>query len=240
MTAQQDVASNAGTPKGENMAITIHTDGACIGNPGPGGFAAIIDVDDNMSITVTGGDPDTTNDRMELSAVVEALHTLNSMTDFAEQPVTVRSDSKYVVDAFNHHWVDNWLLNGWRTAKKQPVANQELWENLLDAIGNRQVTWQWVKGHSGDPENERCDRLANGEAHLAPQTTEYWVSVGNPRSVVEGRNSPMEPTPAPEHRVPTHTEALHILEAMSTALDKCDTFDEFQEHMRTVMQQAEW
>ena len=223
--------------------ITINTDGSCLGNPGPGGFGAIIDIDDDISITVTGGDPSTTNSRMELSAVVEALRVVNNMDQLKERSITIRSDSKYVVDAFNDRWIDNWFRNGWRTAKRQPVANQDLWQDLLDAAGDRRIVWQWVKGHSGDPMNERCDQLATAEAAFAPHTAGYWVSAGNPRSTVEGTNTapPGAPTTAPlERRAPAGTEALRIMEAMKAALEQCATFDEFRSRMLGVMTQAEW
>lgn len=165
------------------MDIVILTDGSCLGNPGPGGFAAIIEVDKSRVTTVTGGDPQTTNSRMELSAAIEGLNVLNDIPDCEGTAATVRSDSKYLVDAFNANWIRTWIRNGWRKADKKPVKNRELWERLLAVIGNRRVRWQWVKGHSGDPGNEECDRLANAEAHHAPQVNGYWVSAGNPRSV---------------------------------------------------------
>ena len=182
-------------------AITIHTDGACSGNPGPGGFAAIVEWDPWSPITVSGGDPDTTNNRMELSAVIEALRVVNDILigrgwraggeddepTPAGQPtphadpveITVRSDSKYITDAFNEGWIRKWQVNGWRSSKGAVVSPQ-LWKDLLQEMQGHPVSWVWVKGHSGDPMNERCDRLAVLQAQAARSQHGYWVSAGNP------------------------------------------------------------
>ena len=141
-----------------NESAIINTDGACSGNPGPGGFAAIIEVGE-CRITVTGGDPATTNNRMELSAVIEALRVINSQSDLKHSPVTVRSDSQYIVNAFNEGWIENWQRRGWRTPKKQTVANRDLWAALVTEIAPHRAEFVWVKGHSGDPMNEECDHL---------------------------------------------------------------------------------
>ena len=162
--------------------MTIHTDGACSGNPGPGGFAAIIEWEPDGLITVSGGDPETTNNRMELSAVIEALRAVNFLPEWAEEEITVRTDSQYITKAFKEHWLDNWQSNGWRTAKNKPVENQDLWKALLEEAKGRRVTWEWVRGHSGDPMNERCDRLAVEQAQLARTQREPWTSAGNPAS----------------------------------------------------------
>lgn len=160
-------------------AIIIHTDGACAGNPGPGGFAAIIENPKYGELVITGGDPRTTNNRMELSAVIEALKAVNSAGKDRSPAVTVRSDSKYITDCFNQDWIAGWKRNGWRTAKKQPVLNQDLWEELLAETKGRSVSWEWVKGHNGDPMNERCDRMAVAQAQAAGSQPSYWVNVGN-------------------------------------------------------------
>ena len=181
-------------------AITIHTDGACSGNPGPGGFAAIVEWDPHSPLTVSGGDPDTTNNRMELSAVIEALRAVNftlvergwrTPDTLAERgwrtpdnhadpvEITVRSDSKYITDAFNQHWVERWQANGWRSSKGK-VLNPDLWKELLNEMRGHPVSWVWVKGHSGDPMNERCDQLAVRQAQFARSQPGYWSSAGNP------------------------------------------------------------
>ena len=162
-----------------NEAATIHTDGACSGNPEPGGFAAIIEVGE-CRFTVTGGEPNTTNNRMEMSAVIEAVRRLNSQSDLRHSHLTVRSDSQYIVNAFNENWIENWKRKGWRTAKKQPVANKDLWEALLRELSPHPTKFVWVKGHSGDPMNEECDRLAVEQAKIAPSQPGYWTSAGNP------------------------------------------------------------
>ena len=164
-------------------SIVIHTDGACLGNPGPGGFAAVIEWNGDR-LTVTGGDPRTTNNRMELSAVIEALSAVNSVLNLRNASVRVRSDSKYVVDAFNQGWLPNWQRNGWRNSKKQPVPNRDLWEKLLREVENHAMEYVWVRGHAGDPMNELCDRLANEQAGLARTEPGYWASAGNPKSAV--------------------------------------------------------
>lgn len=165
--------------------VLIHTDGACVGNPGPGGFAAIIERPGSETLIITGGDPDTTNNRMELAAVIEALKALNQDETIPTTNITVRSDSQYVCHAFNQNWIGNWRTNGWRNSKGQPVANMDLWTKLLAEIKNLEITWVWIPGHTGDPMNERCDRLAvscSQQAHLRKQ---YWVSAVKPAGQLE-------------------------------------------------------
>lgn len=220
----------------------IHTDGACSGNPGPGGFGAIVVIDGN-EITVTGGDPRTTNSRMELSAVIEAVELVNGLPDAEHWDITVRSDSKYVVDAFNQGWLSNWQRNGWRKADKKPVANQDLWKRMLQVTAANHMTFEWVKGHSGDPMNERCDELATAEAAFAPNADGYWVTAGNPRSTVDGQSvspssCPNMPEPAAvpsESERPAVPHATRIVEAMITALDECETFECFRARMNHVL-----
>ena len=121
--------------------IIINTDGACSGNPGPGGFAAIVEDPQYGALTITGGDPQTTNNRIELSAVIEAFHAINSANPPANTPITVRSDSAYITKTFNDNRLKNWQNNGWRTAKRKPVENQDLWQKLLKETKNHSVTW---------------------------------------------------------------------------------------------------
>ena len=161
--------------------ITIHTDGACSGNPGPGGFAAIIQIQSGQQLTVSGGDPHTTNNRMELSAVIEALEAIATVPTWQNAQITVHSDSQYVVKAFNEDWISGWTKNGWRTTKGL-VKNPDLWMRLLDLVRDQDVTYVWVKGHSGDPMNEACDQLAVEQALFARTQPEYWTSAGNPKS----------------------------------------------------------
>jgi ribonuclease HI len=135
------------------MTVVIHTDGACSGNPGPGGWGAILDYNGTRK-ELFGGAADTTNNRMEIQAAVEALNAL-------KRPCTVEMhvDSQYVKDGITK-WIHGWKKNGWKTADKKPVKNVELWQALDDAIKRHQITWHWVKGHDGHPENERADELA--------------------------------------------------------------------------------
>ncbi len=134
--------------------IKIYTDGACRGNPGPGGWGVLLRFKDNEK-ELFGGVNDTTNNRMELTAAIEALKAINKKSS-----VVLFTDSKYVMQGITE-WLPNWKRNGWRTAAKKPVKNADLWQ-VLDALANQHdIKWQWVKGHNGHPENERADELAN-------------------------------------------------------------------------------
>ncbi len=133
--------------------ITIYTDGACSGNPGPGGWGAIL-IADHHRKELSGGEGTTTNNRMELMAAIAALEALRRPSI-----VTLFTDSRYVRDGISN-WIHGWRRNGWRTAAKKPVKNAELWQRLDQAQARHEITWQWLKGHAGDPENERADELA--------------------------------------------------------------------------------
>jgi len=134
--------------------LEIYTDGACRGNPGPGGWGVLL-VAGKHRKTMHGGDADTTNNRMELTAVIEALNALQG-----KRAVRLYTDSKYVLDGING-WIDGWKARGWKTAAKKPVKNQDLWQALDQARARHDIDWQWVKGHAGNPGNERADALAN-------------------------------------------------------------------------------
>ncbi len=141
----------------ELTTVEIFTDGACKGNPGPGGWGALIRSGESEK-ELSGGEALTTNNRMELQAVISALNAL-------KRPCAVRlsTDSRYVMDGLTK-WIHGWQKNGWRTADKKPVKNAELWQALLDATKPHKIAWTWVKGHAGHPENERADRLASDAA----------------------------------------------------------------------------
>jgi len=134
--------------------VTVYTDGACSGNPGPGGWAAVVQYGEHIR-ELSGGEKTTTNQRMEIKAVTEALRVLN-------EPCHVKlfSDSAYVINCFRDRWYVNWRKNGWVNSKKEPVANRDLWEELLDAADRHNMEWLKVKGHAGNEWNERCDELA--------------------------------------------------------------------------------
>lgn len=134
--------------------IEIFTDGACSGNPGPGGWGAILRFGNHQK-ELSGGEADTTNNRMELTAVIEALSALKESC-----VVSLTTDSKYVCDAVTKGWVYGWKRNGWKKSDKKPALNVDLWEKLLVLLNTHDVTFSWVKGHAGHPENERCDQLA--------------------------------------------------------------------------------
>ena len=134
--------------------VEIFADGGCRGNPGPGGYGAILKYNGHVK-ELSGGEKDTTNNRMELMGVIVAFEAIKFPCT-----VIVTTDSNYIVKAFNDGWITKWLKNSWR-ASTGPVKNRELWERLLKAIEGHNVTWVWVRGHDGHPENERCDVLAN-------------------------------------------------------------------------------
>ena len=140
--------------------VEIFTDGACSGNPGPGGWGAILQ-SGGKAKELHGGERLTTNNRMELTAAIMALEALNRPCR-----VDLHTDSKYVMDGITK-WVFGWQKRGWRTADNKPVKNVELWQALLQAAARHKVTWRWVKGHAGHPENERADRLACAAAEAA-------------------------------------------------------------------------
>ena len=137
--------------------VEIFTDGACSGNPGPGGWGAILRYKGTEK-EISGGEPQTTNNRMELLAVISALKLLKEPCE-----VTLRTDSQYVSNALERGWAKNWQKNGWMRNKKEPALNPDLWQELLELYDKHNVTIVWVKGHAGHPENERCDRLAVAE-----------------------------------------------------------------------------
>ena len=141
--------------------IEIFTDGACKGNPGPGGWGAVLRMG-SVEKELSGHEPATTNNRMELTAVIEALRALKSPCD-----VALHTDSRYVIDGITK-WIFGWQKNGWKNAAKKPVLNADLWRALLEARGQHRIAWIWVKGHDGHPENERADRLASDAALRFP------------------------------------------------------------------------
>lgn len=134
--------------------VTIYTDGACSGNPGPGGYAAIL-IAGGYEKELSGGEKSTTNNRMELMAVIKGLEALKCRCN-----VSIYSDSAYVVNAFNNNWIYSWQKNNWINSAKSPVANRDLWEKLLELKGKHNVTFIKVKGHSDNEYNNRCDKLA--------------------------------------------------------------------------------
>lgn len=142
------------------MKIIAYTDGACAGNPGPGGWAVVLEARSDLDGSLlksrerSGGDPYATNNQMELMAVIQALDALTMPAE-----ITIYTDSKYVMDGATQ-WMQNWKANNWLTASKKPVANKELWECLDKLLRQHRVTFEWVKGHAGDPGNERVDQLA--------------------------------------------------------------------------------
>ena len=134
--------------------ITIYTDGACSGNPGVGGWGVVIIEDNKNETFLNGGDNHTTNNKMELTAAIQALKAFEK-----KSTITLITDSKYVKDGIQS-WIQNWKKNGWKTAAKKPVKNKELWIELDELIVRHNITWEWVKGHAGNTQNEKADYLA--------------------------------------------------------------------------------
>ena len=143
--------------------VYIYSDGACSGNPGPGGYGVLLRQRDK-ELELSGGEPETTNNRMELMGVITGLEKLTKPCH-----VHIISDSRYVVDAFNKHWLDSWQQRGWKGADKKPVKNIDLWQRLLKAAEGHELEFTWIKGHNGHPENERCDALATTAADRAAE-----------------------------------------------------------------------
>ena len=138
--------------------ITIYTDGACSGNPGPGGWCAILDYKGQRK-ELSGGEAETTNNRMELTGIIRALECLKEPCD-----ITFCSDSKYVMDGLSKGWAKSWRARGWVKSDKKPALNSDLWARLLDLCEPHTFHYQWIKGHAGHPENEKCDRMAVAQA----------------------------------------------------------------------------
>lgn len=141
-------------PKKEKKTVIVYTDGACSGNPGPGGWAALLQWNREEK-ELSGGEPQTTNNRMEMRAIIEALKAIN-------QPckVKIHSDSALIINSFNKGWIDNWIKRGWKKSNKKPVENQDLWKEMLRAMKPHDVEWIKVKGHADNERNIRVDRLA--------------------------------------------------------------------------------
>jgi len=143
--------------------VDIFTDGACKGNPGPGGWGVLLRMGKHEK-EMSGGEPDTTNNRMEMTAVIKALEALIEPCE-----VIIHTDSRYVIDGMTK-WIAGWKRNGWINSSKKPVRNADLWHELIDAAKRHKVEWQWVRGHNGHAENERADRLASDAASEAGRT----------------------------------------------------------------------
>ena len=143
--------------------VLIYTDGACSGNPGPGGWGAILRFG-AAEKELSGGEKQTTNNRMELTAVISALEALKEPCE-----VELYSDSKYIIDAVRKGWAKSWQAKGWVKSDKKPALNPDLWERLLALLDKHKVEFVWVKGHAGHPENERCDQLAVAQSRLFSQ-----------------------------------------------------------------------
>ncbi len=165
-----------------NGKVVIYTDGACSGNPGPGGWGAVLQFGPHVK-ELKGGAPETTNNRMEMIAAIEAL---NALTRPCE--VELHTDSTYLRDGLTR-WIHGWKKNGWKTSNKKPVKNADLWQALDEAAACHRIEWNWVRGHAGDEMNERADRLAaEGMAPFKPEKTEE--AAGAPPEIVYSEKPP--------------------------------------------------
>ena len=225
--------------------ISIYTDGSCTGNPGPGGFGALVYDPDGNETLIAGGEPESTNNKMELSAVIEALRFVSVNPELRQHRITVYTDSQYITKAYSQNWFRNWESNGWRTSQGKPVQNQDLWKALLVLTRELRPSWQWVKGHSGHPQNERCDRIASKMAATAPSRSAYWCSTS-------GQNGEDETTPAAEPQAqempepeqapaetPTPadpgTQALVKLAGLADLLAQCHDYETFRERASLLL-----
>lgn len=154
--------------------ITIYTDGACIGNPGPGGYAAVL-LFQGKRKEISGGFQNTTNNRMEIMAAIKGLEALKN-----ECKVTLFSDSEYLVQSMMQGWVEKWQANNWKRNKKEYAKNVDLWKQLLTLCDKHEVEFKWTRGHVGDPENERCDKLANQAAAQPNLPEDKTINPGQP------------------------------------------------------------
>ncbi|MEO1328810.1 MAG: ribonuclease HI [Pseudomonadota bacterium] len=170
------------------VELTAYTDGACSGNPGPGGWGVLLIARDGDAVLkereLSGGEAETTNNRMELTAAIAALETLERPSE-----ITVVTDSAYVRDGVTK-WIHGWRRNGWRTADKKPVKNEDLWRRLDEARARHRVEWEWVKGHAGHPENERADALAR--AGMKPFKPPKTASKTSPKTA--SKTAPNDPS----------------------------------------------
>ncbi len=169
------------------MSVKIYTDGSCLGNPGAGGYAAIIIDETGNRVEITGGEKFTTNNRMELTAAIVALENIS-----AGEFVEIFTDSNYLKNAFVQGWLINWKRRGWKTAAKTPVLNQDLWLKLDALISKRRVRFNWVKGHAGNKFNERCDELARAEAEAQKNPAPAEVVEQKPEKIVSTAEAVLE------------------------------------------------
>ena len=160
---------------GEPTEVVIYTDGSCLGNPGPGGIGAVMRYKGRIK-EISEGYRRTTNNRMELLAAIKALELLNRPC-----PVLLYTDSRYLVDAVEKKWLAGWQRKGWKRGKDEPVKNRDLWERLLPLLGKHRVRFEWVRGHAGDPDNERCDELARTAASEQPTRIDEGYAAGEPK-----------------------------------------------------------
>lgn len=156
------------------MKTVIYTDGGCLGNPGPGGYGAVI-ITGNSRRELSGGFQLTTNNRMEIYAAIAALESLTTRTQ-----VMLYSDSRYLVDAINKQWVQRWRANNWKRNKKEKALNIDLWKQILPLLSQHEVEFKWVRGHAGHKENERCDRLAVAAAKMKNLPADKGYEQANP------------------------------------------------------------
>ena len=222
--------------------INIYTDGACMNNPGPGSWTAVIITPHGTNLTVGGRDPTSTNNRMELTAAVKGLQGLNHLTSkHLDLPVILHSDSKYLTNPFNENWLRKWKKNGWKTSNGDPVSNPDLWEELLLLAEQRNITWQWVKSYSRNDFNDLCDQIATEEAQTATQqpearprdqiaTEKAWAAAQQPAARPNETPDDFQ-TDSGYELEPVQPEQMEVLDLIFRIVDKAKSFKHFKEQM---------
>ena len=232
--------------------IDIYTDGACKNSPGPGGWAAVIITPHGANLTVRGRDHTSTNNRMELTAAVKGLQGLQKLNHLISKhldlPVILHSDSKHLTDAFNQNWLGRWKKNDWKTGMGKPVSNRDLWDELLLLAEQRNITWQWVKGHGGNYFNDLCDQIATEEAEMAKKETEVAArqAAARPRDQIATEKAwaaAQQPAARPHETPddfqtgsryelePVQPEQMEVLDLIFRIVDKAKSFKHFKEQM---------
>ena len=212
--------------------INIYTDGACRNNPGPGGWAAVIVTPHGTNLTVRGRVPTSTNNRMELTAAVNGLQELDHLTSQPRDiPVILYSDSKYLTEAFNENRLGRWQKNGWHTSMGNAVSNRDLWEKLLLLAQQRNITWQWVKGHkghSGNYFNDLSDQIATEEARMAREETEAAAR----QPFARPHETPDDFQTGSRYKLePVGVGPMKVLESIFAAVNEASSFNDFKARM---------
>ena len=224
--------------------IDIYTDGACKNNPGPGGWAAVILTPHGKNLTVRGRDPTSTNNRMELTAAIKGLQGLQRLNHLVSKPqdvpVILHSDSKYLTDAFNENWLPKWKKNRWHTSMDTPVSNPDLWDELLLLSEQRNITWQRVKGQTGNTGNyfnDLCDQIATEEAQMA--TEEAQMAARQPAARPHETPDDFQ-TGSGYELEPVQVEPMKVLELIFAVVNEASSFNDFKARMVQLEESIDW